>query len=228
MKSFINKACKRFFAPLDIPRHYPHPFKGVRAGHNRFLAMRESPFEGAAARASGDVSKLKKLFTHRLSIPFIFILLIAIFSCKGPDSATDPSGNKKNRSSGYYTEAHRPQFHFSPEANWMNDPNGMVYEDGEYHLFYQYYPDSNVWGPMHWGHAISEDMIYWQHLPVALYPDTLGYIFSGSAVADKKNTSGFGSDGDYPLVAIYTYHDTAGLTCWQRGFSDAGDRLQPG
>ena len=92
----------------------------------------------------------------------------------------------------------------------MNDPNGMVYYDGEYHLFYQYYPDSNVWGPMHWGHAVSEDLIHWANLPIALYPDDLGYIFSGSAVIDWNNTSGFGQEGVPPMVAIFTHHDPVG------------------
>jgi fructan beta-fructosidase len=106
-----------------------------------------------------------------------------------------------------YAERHRPQFHFSPPANWMNDPNGMVYYQGEYHLFYQYYPGDTVWGPMHWGHAVSPDLVHWQHLPVALYPDELGYIFSGSAVVDWRNSSGFGVGGAPPLVAIFTYHN---------------------
>ncbi|GAB3657770.1 glycoside hydrolase family 32 protein [Echinicola sediminis] len=88
----------------------------------------------------------------------------------------------------------------------MNDPNGMVYLDGEYHLFYQHYPDSNVWGPMHWGHAVSKDMLHWEHLPIALYPDSLGYIFSGSAVIDHDNTSGLGENGQPPMIAIFTYH----------------------
>lgn len=74
----------------------------------------------------------------------------------------------------------------------MNDPNGMVYLDGEYHLFYQYYPDSTIWGPMHWGHAVSMDLLHWEHLPVALEPDSIGYIFSGSAVYNSLNTSGLG------------------------------------
>jgi len=106
-----------------------------------------------------------------------------------------------------YSEPHRPQMHFSPRAHWMNDPNGMVYNDGIYHLFFQYYPDSSVWGPMHWGHAISTDLIHWQEQPIALYPDSIGYIFSGSAVIDKNNTSGFGRNGQIPMVAIYTNHN---------------------
>lgn len=109
-----------------------------------------------------------------------------------------------------YNESYRPQYHFTPPTQWMNDPNGMVYFDGEYHLFYQHYPDSNVWGPMHWGHAVSTDMVHWEHLPIALYPDSLGYIFSGSAVVDWQNTTGFGANDNPALVAIYTYHDPVG------------------
>lgn len=105
-----------------------------------------------------------------------------------------------------YTEAYRPQFHFSPSEMWMNDPNGLVYNDGVYHLFYQYYPEDIVWGPMHWGHAVSKDMVHWKHKPIALYPDEHGLIFSGSAVVDKKNTSGFAQNGEIPLVAVFTYH----------------------
>ena len=103
------------------------------------------------------------------------------------------------------SEKHRPQFHFTPPSKWMNDPNGMVYYEGEYHLFYQYYPDSTVWGPMHWGHAVSQDLVTWEHLPIALYPDSAGYVFSGSAVIDWDNTSGFGKEGNPPMIAIYTY-----------------------
>lgn len=109
-----------------------------------------------------------------------------------------------------FDEAYRPQFHFSPAANWMNDPNGMVYWEGEYHLFYQYYPDSTVWGPMHWGHAVSEDLVHWEHLPIALYPDENGWIFSGSAVIDHQNSSGLGSSEKPAMVAIFTYHDPVG------------------
>jgi fructan beta-fructosidase len=109
-----------------------------------------------------------------------------------------------------YHEMYRPQIHFSPKEHWTNDPNGMVYYKGIYHLFYQYYPDSTVWGPMHWGHATSKDLIHWQEKPIALYPDSLGYIFSGSAVVDFSNTSGFGKKGQVPLVSVFTHHDPKG------------------
>src|SRR5207253_2681542 len=111
-------------------------------------------------------------------------------------------------SKNIYKEAHRPQIHFSPAAHWMNDPNGMVFFNNRYHLFYQYYPDSTVWGPMHWGHAISKDLVHWEHQPIALYPDTLGYIFSGSAVADVNNTSGFGKDARLPARTGTDGNDT--------------------
>jgi len=115
-------------------------------------------------------------------------------------------------------EAFRSQYHFTPQTAWMNDPNGMVFYEGEYHLFYQYYPDSTVWGPMHWGHAVSQDLIHWQHLPVALFPDKLGYIFSGSAVVDWNNTSGLGTAESPPMVAIYTYHDPEGERAGRNDF----------
>lgn len=101
-------------------------------------------------------------------------------------------------------EKYRPSFHFSPKAHWMNDPNGMVYYKGVYHLFFQYHPGGTTWGPMHWGHATSKDMINWGEKPIALYPDSLGMIFSGSTVIDKNNTAGFGKNA---MVAIFTHHN---------------------
>ncbi|MBS0261559.1 MAG: glycoside hydrolase family 32 protein, partial [Planctomycetes bacterium] len=110
------------------------------------------------------------------------------------------------RSAGYYQERFRPQFHFTPELNWMNDPNGLVFFDGEYHLFYQHNPLGNEWGHMSWGHAVSRDLLHWQHLPIALRDEYGVMIFSGSAVVDQQNTSGLGQSGQPPLVAIYTGH----------------------
>jgi len=116
------------------------------------------------------------------------------------------------KSSDYYNETYRPQFHFTPEANWMNDPNGLTYLNGKFHLFYQYYPNDIVWGPMHWGHASSKDLFHWEHHPIALFPDSLGSIFSGSAVIDKNNSSGFGRNA---MIAIYTYHSDS---LWVKGY----------
>jgi fructan beta-fructosidase len=105
-----------------------------------------------------------------------------------------------------YQEPFRPQFHFTPERNWMNDPNGMVYYDGEFHLFYQYNPFGDKWGHMSWGHAVSSDLVHWKHLPLALSEQGEIMMFSGSAVIDFANTSGFGENGQPPMVAIYTGH----------------------
>jgi fructan beta-fructosidase len=103
-------------------------------------------------------------------------------------------------------DIYRPEFHFTPPVNWMNDPNGLVYFDGEYHLFYQHHPYSNVWGPMHWGHAVSRDLLEWEHLPIALWPDDNGFIYSGCAVVDWKDSTGF-FQGQPGLVCIFTHDD---------------------
>jgi fructan beta-fructosidase len=104
-------------------------------------------------------------------------------------------------------EIYRPAFHFSPEKNWINDPNGLVFDGSEYHLFYQYNPFGDKWGHMSWGHAVSKDLLRWQELPVALAEQNGVMIFSGSAVVDSQNTSGFGNRGAPPLVALYTGHN---------------------
>lgn len=138
----------------------------------------------------------------KISTLLLFISITFFQACSQKETVVE-----ENRA---FDEQFRPQYHFSPPANWMNDPNGMVYFEGEYHLFYQYYPDGNVWGPMHWGHAISTDLIHWDHLPIAIYPDELGWIFSGSAVVDWENTSGLGTGNQPPMIAIYTYHLDSG------------------
>jgi fructan beta-fructosidase len=104
-------------------------------------------------------------------------------------------------------EKFRPQIHFTPEKNWVNDPNGMVFYNGNYHLFFQHSPNATVWSDISWGHATSKDLVHWERKPIAIFPDSLGLIFSGSAVVDKNNTSGLGKNGITPLIAMYTNHD---------------------
>ncbi len=150
------------------------------------------------------------------------VLLVVSLSCKQNSEEKTETIPEEVKTTTYYQEKFRPQFHFSPPEKWMNDPNGLVYNDGVYHLFYQYYPEDIVWGPMHWGHAVSKDMVYWEHKPIALYPDELGYIFSGSAVMDDKNTSGFGTPAESPMVAIYTYHLMEGEKAGRNDFQTQG------
>src|SRR3954453_16037824 len=129
---------------------------------------------------------------------FLLLITFAFVGAAGHDSA-----------SSIYDEPYRPQYHFSPRQNWTNDPNGLVYFEGEYHLFFQYNPFGDKWGHMSWGHAVSRDLVHWQQLPVAI-PESDGImIFSGSAVVDWHNSSGFGSNGRPPLVAVYTGHRPA-------------------
>ncbi|NLP62639.1 glycoside hydrolase family 32 protein [Paraburkholderia sacchari] len=104
----------------------------------------------------------------------------------------------------------RPALHYSPQRNWMNDPNGLVYYKGIYHLFYQYNPSANVWGNMSWGHATSRDLLHWTEQPVALAANHTEEVFSGSIVLDADNTSGLGTAAKPPLVALYTSAYKAG------------------
>lgn len=143
---------------------------------------------------------------------FRFAIIIGIFSmvvsCKNPKEKNNGQVQSEQDTLASSNEAlYRPNFHFTPATGWMNDPNGMFFYNGYYHLYFQHYPDGTTWGPMHWGHAISTDLFNWKEQPIALYPDDLGYIFSGSAVVDHENTSGFGADGKTPIVAIFTSHD---------------------
>ena len=134
---------------------------------------------------------MKKYIFYCLSFTFLFFI---------------SSVNAQNKSN-VIDEKFRPQIHFTPDKNWVNDPNGMVYYKGKYHLFFQHSPNSTVWSDISWGHATSNDLVHWERKPIAIYPDSLGLIFSGSAVVDKNNSSGLGKNGIIPLVAMYTSHD---------------------
>ncbi len=123
-------------------------------------------------------------------------------------------------------EEHRPALHFTPPSRWMNDPNGLAFHDGWYHLYYQYNPNSRDWGTIHWGHARSRDLLTWEHRPIALTPDfaRLGHVASGSVVFDRENTSGLGRDGRAPLVAMYSNFPDDGPQVQSLSFSlDGGE-----
>jgi sucrose-6-phosphate hydrolase SacC (GH32 family) len=145
-----------------------------------------------------------KLFMKYLSTAFASVLLAFMLVSFTPDK-------------DYYDELYRPQYHFTPEKNWHNDPNGLVYYEGKYHMFYQYNPKGTEWGYMHWGHTVSTDLIHWEHLPIAIYPDDNSVdkefctAFSGSAIVDDNNLLGKQSGDEKTLVAFYTSKD-----CGQR------------
>ncbi len=144
---------------------------------------------------------------HISALVFMALMMILIMTSCGNKNRNIQASSDNRR----FDEPYRPQYHFTPDSMWMNDPNGLFYLDGIYHLFYQYHPYSTQWGSMHWGHAISRDLLHWEHLPIALYPDSLGTIFSGSAVVDRFNTSGLGTGKEVPVIAVFTINSSTGL-----------------
>lgn len=122
-------------------------------------------------------------------------------------ATTHTATTHKDAMTGPTAVTHRPAYHFCPARNWMNDPNGLVWYDGEYHLFFQHNPFGSDWGNMSWGHAVSPDLRHWEELPVALEHTPTEHVFSGSVVVDHADTSGLGADGEPAMVAVYTSHD---------------------
>ena len=117
------------------------------------------------------------------------------------------TSNEKPAAAELYREKLRPQFHFTSQRGWLNDPNGLVFANGKYHLFYQHNPYGWGWGNMHWGHAVSTDLLHWEELPESVYPAKFGdWAFSGSAVVDPLNTTGFGekTNGIETIIAAFT------------------------
>ncbi|HXG64115.1 MAG TPA: glycoside hydrolase family 32 protein [Blastocatellia bacterium] len=170
----------------------------------------------------GRFMKPRRCVAGLMAVVIVLVLILGT----GPTMSGRPTRQMGKVSDAVsYKEAYRPQFHFTPERNWMNDPNGLVYFDGEYHLFYQYNPFGDKWGHMSWGHAVSKDLVHWRHLPVALPEEDGVMIFSGSAVVDEKNTSGFGQGGKPAMVAIYTgYHPSDGRQDQRIAYSADGGR----
>lgn len=140
--------------------------------------------------------RLKMKKTTPLPFFFLFAVVVSLLLINGLSS--------KAVNGQSYVEKYRLQLHYSVPKGWLNDPNGLVYHKGIYHLFYQHDPTSNNHGPMHWGHAQSTDLIHWQNMPIALEPSDKGTIFSGCAVVDSENVTGISQSETEPLIAIYT------------------------
>ncbi|MHA4896897.1 GH32 C-terminal domain-containing protein [Pedobacter sp. PWIIR3] len=168
----------------------------------------------AAMRLEVD-GKLEQSFVIRLSADPEYWTFTDVSAFKGKTIRISYDGDaaglskiyqddKINGQDSIYHEKNRPQYHFTTRRGWINDPNGMIFYEGEYHLFYQHNPYEREWENMSWGHAVSKDMIHWDELPVALHPDKLGTMFSGSTVIDYQNTSGFGNGKTPAMVAAYT------------------------
>lgn len=182
------------------------------AGHMRLRAGGEvvRHFDIDLADGAGDYTvfgDLEPFLGQRLSVEFEGPGARSLDGLRLADEPAPPGE--------LYRERLRPQFHFSSRRGWNNDPNGLFHFGGEYHLLYQHNPYSVEWGNLHWGHAVSRDLVHWTELPVALYPDALGAMSTGCAVVDHANTSGLGRPGAPAVVAVYT----AGHASWARAFT---------
>lgn len=142
---------------------------------------------------------------HKKAIPSKHSVILGATLLLAGEAAIFSAGQaQKGADEALYNERYRPQFHFTPKINWTNDPNGLVFYAGEYHLFFQHNPVGINWGNMTWGHAVGPDLVHWTQLEHALHPDRLGTIFSGSAVVDENDTTGFRDGPEKPIICIYT------------------------
>ncbi|MES2827267.1 MAG: glycoside hydrolase family 32 protein [Bacteroidota bacterium] len=181
----------------------------------RYLNFPISQRQNRASMRFEIGGKVERTFTIRLTTEPEYWTFLDVSEFKGKTIKISYDGDqaglakiyqddKINGQDSIYHEKNRPQYHFTTRRGWINDPNGMIFYEGEYHLFYQHNPFEREWENMSWGHAVSKDMIHWEELPVALHPDKIGTMFSGSAVIDYQNTSGFGNGKTPPMVALYT------------------------
>ena len=180
----VKKGCPQIWMRVELDGKLQHEFE------IEFATGDEVDFYATIEVGQWTGKKLTLVAEHVIDVENTLKKIVA------SDNITD----EKN----VYGEKYRPQFHFTPRRGWTNDPNGMVYYQGEYHLFFQHNPFSVDWGNMTWGHAVSKDMLHWEELPDAIIPDKLGTIYSGSAVVDWNNTSGFQTGDEKVLVAFYT------------------------
>lgn len=179
-----------------------------------------------------------RLATHKDSVDYWVFMDVSRFKNRksvlsSPDLSEVTSlslihlANEIESETPIYQEELRQQIHFSGKRGWNNDPNGLVYYDGEYHLYYQHNPYDWAWGNMHWGHAISKDLVHWEELPIVMYPDELGTMFSGSAIVDKRNVSGFKTGDEDVIVYFYsTNSDKIGQTQCLAYSNDRGRTLK--
>jgi hypothetical protein len=214
----LSKSTNEFRFTLTGSRHLVIVVEGCANHVQGCLAAHAIPRAGdwrVSFRCSsvGELSKPllpssdTKIMTHTNLRLTVYLIAATLFA-GGPLIAADGQTSGKNifkspdipAHPASYSEPLRPQYHFTPEKNWMNDPDGLVFYAGEYHLFYQYNPLGNIWDHMSWGHAVSTDLIHWKHLPVALREADGLMIFTGSAVVDWNKTSGFGLDGNPPWL----------------------------
>jgi len=215
-RSFVEDR-EKFTREIEITQDYLH-FPVQTGGLKRLVKLQR---DGASVRefmiefAPGEPDFWVYLETHE----FQGQKLALVAEQKRGDSANVldrvTAGATPKNFDTFYKEKLRPQYHFSSPRGWNNDPNGLVYYKGEYHLFYQRNPFGWAWDNMTWGHAISEDLVHWKHLPDALHPDAMGTMYSGTGMIDKDNTLGFKTGSEDPIILFYT--SAGGMNPWSKG-----------